>query len=561
MDQKTVENLFQQLTEKVSVGESLSGFGSGEEQYVIKRKYIKNEARVFDQALRHNIWLESIDIIRDKFPNESDKINEYRNKNIRQFTKEVPRKIIAGIIDVISQITIKVVSNNPKVNTWLNSKPFFFNSSYYDFNTWALGEVIPKALIDPNAILLPIPIFKGATSVIGLTPKIVPHDKKYVDPKGQYLIVIDNEAKGYYFIDKEMYWYVGMSDTTPQWIPIYQHNIGELPFEYMPGNWSFDKDTRSTYYESIISPAYELLDETLMALTSAQATRLKMNSIMVRQGIKCGECHGASIVQYNEKDGYVPCKSCAGTGKAVKKKVGEHEELVIDPTDITNPDGKIIQPYFLNPEVAVALFWEKTYQDLFIQAKKSIGIDALIDQSESGEAMKKRLGTFEQFMSNLIYIVYKKSLTKFLELCQKLLEKNPSDWNDPPQIMTPKRVEIKTPEILKDNFDKAVGTERIQAAKEYYAAKYEDDPIMARTMKILVNYYPASVENNAEATNLYSIRDVLKSRYAAFEIQSIIENLGTKEKTDEQIYTEAEEKLNLKFPDSIATFDNSGNPQ
>jgi len=559
MDNKSIESLFNKLAEQISVDETMSGYGDSEKQYFIREKFIKNEKRVYEQALRHNIHLDTISIISDKFPNESQGITDYRNKNIRQFTKEVPRKIISGIVDVITQITIKVVSQNEKVNAWLLTNPFFFNSSFYDFNAWALGDVIPKALIDPNAILLPLPIYNGPNLVIGLIPKIIAHDKKYIDPKGEFLIVIDDQAKGFHYIDKAAYQYVDMTGTDPIWTLTYQHNIGELPFEYMPGIWSFDKKTHKVYYESIISPAYELLDETLMALTSAQATRLKMNSIMVRQGIKCSECNGNAKIMYNEVDGYVDCKSCQGSGKQIRKKIGEHEELVIDPTDITNPDGKIIQPYFLNPDVTVADFWEKTYQDLFMQAKKSVGIDALIDQSESGEAMKKRLGTFEQFASNLIYIVYKKSLTKFLEICQKLLEKNPSNWKDFPQIQTPRRIEIKTPEILKDNFDKAVGSERIPTARAYYDALYIDDPVMKRTMRILVNYYPASVESNTDALSVYSIRELLKAKYALFEIETIILNLGTTDKKDEAIYNEVEAKLNLRFPDQIQTFDQQGN--
>jgi len=249
------------------------------------------------------------------------------------------------------------------------------------------------------------------------------------------------------------------------------------------------------------------------------------------------------------------CEDCGGTGMA--KQVGDYEDFQIKASEILDSQGKILQPYYLSPETAVAELIKKVYEDLMINGKKSVGIDALIDQQESGEAMKKRLGTFEEFMGYVIYLVYKTHLTKFFEIVQKMLEFDPKNWVDFPQIQTPKRIEIKTPEILQDDFDKAKGVHKIQAAIELYKSKYAEDPITLRTMLILTNFYPVSIFDIADQQSLilngsFSRTEVSKALRALPIIKGIIEGMGVTEKTDQKIYEETELILEGIIQDEIS---------
>jgi hypothetical protein len=541
MNTKQIEQKIQSIYERDLLTRTIS----------IKKEELTNETRVYKQALRHNIWQKKSDLIDDKFPNESDVINQYRNKNKRQFTKEVPRKIMQGIISVLTHIQIKVVSNNEKFNTWLSKKPFFFKDSFYDFNTWVLNCVIPYCLIDPNSIIVPLPKFINKLTPVDVIPVIVPHNKRWIDPMGEYLIIVRDDNRGFLYADKFQWWNIDLTASGYEWTLIYEHKLNELPYETMPGLSSFDEATKKAYNESIISSTYEILDEVVTAHTTAQAMRLKMNSIMIRPGVNCKTCSGEGKVKVEGQTRHIDCKECSGSG--VAKRVSEHEDLVIKSSSILNEDQKIIKPEYINPDTSVAEFCEKLWRDFIIDAKKSVGIDALIDKQESGHAMRIRLGTFEEFISYLIYLVYKTTLTKYLEMVHKLVDYDPANWEDFPQIQTPKRIEIKTPEILKENFDNSSGAERVQAAIEYYNSLYAENPVMLRSMRIIIDHYPASIEKNEDLQTLkllgvYTTSDLAKAKRVLPIVKKIIQELGTSEKTDEQIVQEAEQILKNIIP-------------
>lgn len=519
----------------------------------VKAELQPNETRVYKQALRHNIWLKVLDVIKDKFPNESSVIQDYRNANKRQFTKEITRKIHQGIVSVLTQIQIEVVSLNEKFNTWFNSKPFWYNNSKFDFIPWSINVAIPYSLIDPNAIFIPFPVFKGLNTVIEVIPQIIPYNKKWIDPAGEYMVIINDV--GFYVVDKFEWWQVVKKGNNYEWTLIYTHNLGELPYENLPSLSSFDVSTNRSYGESIISSTYELLDEAAVSHTSYQAIKLKMQNILVRPGISCKTCNGEGTILESGDTRRIDCGGCGGTGLA--KRVTDHEDLTIKASDLFGSDGKILQPYYLSPDTSCAEFLKQDHEDLMLLSKKSVGIDALIDKSESGEAMKKRLGTFEEFISYLLYITYTTHLTKFLELVFKMLENDQSKWVDFPQIKVPKRVEIKTPEILKETFDSAKGVDRLQAGIEYYKSKYAQSPNDLRAMMILINYYPAAIEANADLQSLilmgvYSRIEVSKAKKALPIIHKIIDNLGVLEKTDEKIFEEVEKILSLNVPEDFS---------
>lgn len=543
MNQTEVNLLFGQI----------SDYNELNKKHVIKESFISNETRVYKQALRHNVFLKEIDLIKEKFPNENDKVQKYRNSNKRQFTKEVPRKAIQGVISVLSSIPIKVESQNAKFNTWFESLPFFFKSDKIDFYRWSINSLIPYCFIDPNAVLIPFPLFKSEFDTVGINPLVIPYNRRYVDSNGEILIILDEGKRNFWVSDKQELYYVEVGQTNTYNL-IYTHALGELPFTYLPGISSFDEETKKTYNESILSATYEYLDESLVSFTTDQAVRVKMNSILIRPGFVCQACNGSTL-ETSAEGKSVDCKSCKGTGLA--KRPSDLDDFIVPPGDSFQGDGKIpIKPEYINPDTGVAEFHSKTWKEYLNEGKKSIGIDALIDKSESGEAMKKRLASFEEFISYLIYLTYKSSCTKFFELVHKLLNKNESDWKDFPNIVTPRRIEIKTPEILKQNFNEAIGAEKIQAAMEYYESLYADNPVMIRAMRLLLEYYPASIEKNEDLQNLsilgvYTSREIAKSKRALIVIKRILENKGAAEPTDEQIIKQTEIELDKLIPDRL----------
>lgn len=524
----------------------------------VKGEAIQNEARIYSQSLRHNVWLEELDIIRDKFPNENALIQDYRNKNKRQFTREVPRKIMQGIVSILSNIPIEVISKNEKFNTWLNSNPFVHGVDRLNFVSWTLSRLIPNALIDPNAILWAKPTYINEFEPVQITPIIIPHDMRYIDADGKYAIIID--GKNYYILTESEVWFAETGDKTSFEL-VYAHNIGELPFVMLPGLYSFDAKTRKQYNESIIAATYEYLDEALVSFTTDQAVRVKMNSILVRPGLRCGAGCDGGVVR-NQTGQMVTCSSCNGSGLA--KRPSDLDDFVVPPADTIQGDGRItVEPKYINPDTGVAEFHSRTWKEYLQEAKRSVGIDALIDRSESGEAMKKRLSSFEDFMSYLLYITYSGTMAKYFEIVHKHLNISPNDWIDFPRISVPRRIEIKTPEILRDAFISAVGAERIQAALDYYAALYMDNEIMSRAMRLVVENYPSAIEPVEQIetfilTGIYTREEVARGRRALVVIKRLLQDPRASELDDETILEAAMVELARIVPDALTVINEPG---
>lgn len=523
-------------------------------KFVLNPDQIKHEQRVFDQALRHNVWIEKIDIIKNKFPNENEEVQKYRANNKRQFTKEVPRKAVQGVVKVLSNITLFVDSNNAKFNTWVNSLPFYFQSNKTNFVDWSINTVIPYSFIDPNGIIVPVPRFISEFEPIEIETKIVPFNEHWISNDGDYALIFQTGKREFLYVDKSEWWVVKVgNELTSEFL--YSHNLGELPLVNLPGLYAFDHETNKPYNDSLLGSTYEYLDESLVSFTTDQAVRLKMNSILIRPGLTCKTCHGETTIKVDGK--VKDCHACGGSGLA--KRPSDLDDFVVPPADAIQGDGKIpVKPEYINPETSVAEFHSKTWKEYLFEAKRSIGIDALIDKSESGEAMKKRLGAFEEFIGYLLTLTYKRCLQKYFELIHKLLNINQNDWKDFPVIWIPSNLQIKTPEILRENYINAIGAERINAASEYYENLYTEDVNMQRVMRLLIENYPASLEKiedlqTLQLTGIYTSRELAKAKRALLVIKKIVYSQGVKELSDEQIISQTENELNRLIPDTIQT--------
>lgn len=522
-------------------------------KYVLDKSEIKHEQRVYDQALRHNVWIEHIDIIKNKFPNENDVVQQYRANNKRQFTKEVPRKAVQGVVKVLSNIPLFVESSNVKLNDWINSDPFYYQNNKTNFVDWSINTVIPYSFIDPNGIIVPFPEFINEFEPVKIQTRIIPFNMKWISLGGEYCLIFENGTNQFWYVDKLEWWKCTIgNDITSEFI--YAHNLGELPLVCLPGLYAFDNDTNKPYFDSLLSSTYEYLDESLVSFTTDQAVRLKMNSILIRPGLTCKTCEGLTTIK-DSNGKQIQCKSCNGSGFA--KRPSDLDDFVVPPADAIQGDGKVpVKPEYINPDTSVAEFHSKTWKEYLFEAKRSLGIDALIDKSESGEAMKKRLGAFEEFIGYLLNLTYKRCLEKYLELCHKLLNINESDWKDFPMIWIPSNLQIKTPEILRDNYINSIGAERMQAAIEYYDNLYAEDAKMQRVMRLLIENYPASLEKiedlqTLQLTGIYTSRELAKAKRAMLVIRKIIYNQGVKEITDESVIQQTEAELDRLIPDQI----------
>lgn len=525
--------------------------------FLLKSK-CENEDRSYKQARRHNMWLKELDIIAKKFPMEPKPITDYRNENKRQFTKEVPRKINQEVVNILTHLQIEVKSDNELFKAWLLSKPFKIGAARFDLKTWSTFYFIYKYLMDANAILVPFPIFVAKEKPFDIETRIIPYNKRYIDPKGEYIAIMeDGTFKTFLVADKEKWYRVTLAQGNT-WEELTEHRLQELPYVMVPGLTSEDEETGEYYQESLISSTYEYCDEALVAFSTDQAVRISMTPKLFKPVTACMTCQGTGKVKEEKTDFEIECKACKGDG--IGAVPGDYADWVYKPTDMTTADGKVPPPMYISPDVTLGDFHSKTVDKYMAHAKRTCGIDSLIDQQESGEAMKHRLATLESFIQYLISLQYQFVLKKYLELVFKLLEwDRPEQWENLPTIITPKRVEIKTPEILKMNFQTAIGIiEKIQAGLEYFKNIYQDDPVLERASRLTIENYPSSLFESKDLSDLklnnsLTETEIARGMRAFLVIKKLLSDPLNFAKEDPKIMELANAELEILVPSKINT--------
>ncbi len=402
--------------------------------------------------------------------------------------------------------------------------------------------------------MVPYPIFIEKGKPFQIVNLWVPFNKRWIDPAGEYLAILEDGNLQTYLIADKMQWYRVTTGTDAHVELLAEHMLGELPFTYVMGLPTECEETKIEYQESIISSTYEYCDEAAVAHSTDQAVRLKMNSILTRPVTSCLDCNGTGKKEeqgLQSKD----CQTCGGTGHAIRP--GDYSDLVYKPADFNDDNSKVPRPEYINPDTSVAEFHSKTWKEYIAMAKRTCGIDSLIDQQESGEAMKQRLATLESFIQYIISLHYQFVLKKYLELVFKLLEwNNPDNWKDLPTIKTPTRIEIKTPEILKENFKTAIPVEKIQAGLDYFEIKYANNPKLFRAMRLTIETYPSSLFEAADLEalkmlNTFSETEIARGIKAFLVFKRIVFDEKNTEKKDDKIIELAQAELETMIPEKI----------
>ena len=479
-----------------------------------------DERRVYDQALRHNIYIKDLQLLKDKRPNESDELKKYRDKNRRNFTKEIVTKLNTELVVTLSQTGIKYENLSDEVQSYIDDNYFGFEK--IDFDPYFLTYVIPIGLIDPNAIM--------EAHVDGLVDgkkdirTLIIHFNDY-NHNTDVLIYKSPIVRGNYFIKDKINLYEAIRTKEGfRYEFVNEHNLGEIRVNYLPGSGSFTEDKRRYYRTSLISHTYEILDELICVHSDSQALNTKLNAILAIPKLKCNKCEGTKKIQ--SESGLIACPVCTGKGTAISQM----DHFIIDTNTIENDKGKILIPEYINPDVNLGTYFDNLWRSYFADAKKSVGLDALIDKSESGEAMGQRLKPFESFVTYLASLAYSQTLTKYFYDLEDLYNVK-KDGDNYPYVKVPQKIEVRTPELLLEKYTKAVGVQKIPAAIDYYNSVYANDQTNRFIMNIIVNKFPSTLYTGDEVeafvnTGVFKRIDVTKGMRAYNVLSELSEDVS-----------------------------------
>ena len=121
------------------------------------KKVLSKEEQVFVQAIRHNLRLDNLDILRENRPSEPEYILKYRNDNLRQITIENSEKFIAELVNTFNNSGFTLQDASDKLKEYLSGKNFYYNYQKIDFINWVNSCLIPYAQIDPNSCIIHVP--------------------------------------------------------------------------------------------------------------------------------------------------------------------------------------------------------------------------------------------------------------------------------------------------------------------------------------------------------------------------------------------------------------------
>ncbi|MFZ1515642.1 MAG: hypothetical protein WAT21_09605, partial [Saprospiraceae bacterium] len=211
-------------------------------------------------------------------------------------------------------------------------------------------------------------------------------------------------------------------------------------------------------------------------------------------------------------------------------------------------------PTYLNPDTAVLEFVSKTWAYHFELMKKSLGIDALIDLNESGEAMLHRLEHLKTQI-RVCLIGLANTMQDHLYIVTKYFY-NGAKNEEYPTYNIPLSIEIKNPEIIKEKIKTAIGVERITNVIDYYNLVYANDPVMKKLMAFIARKYPLATYSNDEiiklnSLQLYSDSEVKRSFSVLDVALEVTEGKDISAMTDKMLFDLINPVLLAKYPDAI----------
>ncbi len=508
-----------------------------------------NEVR--EEASEHLYRSKVNDLVSKKRPAESETVKDWRRSNKRYINHEIFETALWECKTNISQTGFNFNQASEILNTWIKDTRFKYLKTDVDIFDYYLNYILPLAITDPNSYILAVPVNPlDRESPPALMDSFLQvevelkyfESKKVVKPKtdlnSDSVIIVQG---GMVKIDKKYYvWYWASNENELyKVVPIsleqgaikydlvlwYTHNLERSPFVILPGRLSKSMNGY-LYQESLFKPAIPYLNEFVNSFSDDQWMRLKNNyATLVLPEVNCSYCGGEKFIPETPGSSNMKlCTTCAGTGKL--KAPGISEFLTLPPSAGFDGKSDTRQPYYLAPDMgSLTHSWETTF-DLLDKAAATLGINPLIKNSESGEAMKMRMDKLNKTI-NSVYQASASFLESVFEIVEGYLVYQP-EKRKKPKLKVEYTVILKSPEYLKEVYKTSLPIEKTQAIMDYLSTKYASEPIQLRKYEILARYYPQTLLEPDEvrdqiAFGVITEEDIKRGKFALQKIEELIE--------------------------------------
>lgn len=485
-------------------------------------------AKVLTQALRHNTRSEYTELYNIARPNEEPIYVNWRDSNKRRFTVDVINRFRSMIKRCFKQTFEVIISE------------YFTNIEELRYELLDLSRIDPNAVHvmfpvnSTNSVLpLSIPFIEGGQNpsekikvkeIIVYSDLIIQHSsEEYILFIGENTIIDEQSHDVFYGVDNFSFWKIlpfKKSDGTIGWQEVhwYEHNLGYLPITYLPGLKTLENSSKEYYKESYCFPAYEILDEAVIALSTDQVNRMRHLSpkLVTLQDIECPTCNGQGFdAQKNI------CKACSGSGKITS--FGDFSTIKLSGTRGFGGEEKTIANpiFYLQPPNGLE-YSRTVWIDFLEMAEKSLCTDMLEGTgNESGIAKNLRMEPRQDIIEAIG--------SDFYEMTKRLL-KIKADLlfiEDVTEVKMPTRYNSKSVELLKNEVINSVPGERFMKFMDYIKNSYKGNTRMVDVYYYSVLYAPLLIYNqdeiiNAVGVGAYSETDIIKKDYAVHAISLLL---------------------------------------
>lgn len=369
---------------------------------------------VRDQAASHTGRNDKHRVLSKARPSRPESLRKYVKDNVRLITVGEYRKFLLKTSRLLKSNDLQITMPDA-LSDWVNCDNFEVGRQKADLWTWIYKTLLPSALRDPNGYVVPFPYWEGLIppyrdiSEGGIPGNVDPKIEikiigseliRYVAPdilvwefgveaikKANYTIYMVCDETGFTLlrpmdVEGKVIYY------TEPW-----YDTSEFIAVPLPGH--IDVDHQESYLHSM----FEYFDEFDLTFSDNQAVRVQhAYPKVVMDSIPC-KATGCNHGHVKVKDELKPCSECRGTGYIQNPDV---YSVLTRPAQMPGeqPNNRPPIEYIFPPTESLNITYEVAF-DLLDKGKKTVGIDAIIDASESGVAKKHRLEDYDDMMQAL----------------------------------------------------------------------------------------------------------------------------------------------------------------
>lgn len=533
--------------------------------------------RVCDEIMPHytGIMPRSLDAA---FPNEDDRVRDYRKNNYVPITKALIQKAIKGMYRLFSKSNYSIDFENNNMREYITKNRF--GSQSYTVEDYFFRVLYPHRVIDPNAVVLVEPHGSGlyaANIQVAAKLKVIPSSQ--IEYKSNELLIYKpkNEQRTvtidgiettynvqYYYHNIDGFSFLGTESGTTkeaEIVIVYEHRLDRPTWFTLGGRYNIMTKNGKTYeyYESDFSSAVPFMDRATIYENMSFGVAVNQGyPIKVAMTQPCHECDGDTTVMNDDGD-EIRCPVCYGRGE-IPLGASPNEVVTMQVKGREAADKAkyaTIQPvYFVSPDTATVQSLDKRQDEWYQKTKDILNIDKLVKQAQSGVAKEldreesaieidEIAEQFYQLLEEVLTVI--QSLV-FLDATSKITVNQPIDFRR------------KTEDELLADFKTTMqdGTPydvRLKAFKAYLQRRYSNDKIGLQIAETVAEYAPLYLFTLDEQNRMFNIDNFEKVK--AIYAYSVLSMLHAKDSTvfenKDRLFARMDEIIKAKLPTITST--------